>query len=140
MQTGPRPHLIAVRRRAFSPSVVFACGLLVITGGSFLTFGLDNVGGIGFLVFGALQAIMGVLEFTRPYFVYDPATDELRMIDIFGIKDRVYGGPVGERIYFNDGDLMRALPNGVQVAVKTWPARKDDLAIVIAALPRYPVA
>lgn len=108
-----------------------------MAGGSFLTFGLDNVGGIGFLVFGALQALMGILEFVKPYFVYDPANDELRMIDIFGIKDRVYGGPVGERIYFNDRDLMRVLPNGARVAVKTWPARKEDMARVIAALPRY---
>jgi hypothetical protein len=41
-------------------------------------------------------------------------------------------------VYFNGRDVVRALPNGDQVAVKTWPGRKADMARVIAALPQYP--
>jgi hypothetical protein len=138
MHSGPQQSRIAVRRRPVFPSIVVGGALLMMAGGAILTFGLDNVGGIGFLFLGAFQIVLGALEFVKPYLAYDPSNNELRMLDLFGVKDRVYGGPVGERVYFNGRDVVRALPNGDQIAVKAWPGRKADMARVIAALPQQP--
>ncbi len=136
MQPGPQSHRIMVRQKPFLPSVVLMCGLLVISGGVALVSGLDNPGGIGFLFGGSLFVTLGALQLVKPYCAYDPAINELRMLDPFGIKDRVYGAPVGERLYFNGRNVVRTLPNGAQIAVKTWPGREADMARVIAALPR----
>jgi hypothetical protein len=137
MQPGPQDHRIKVRHKPFLPSVVVVCGLLVIVGGTVLVFGLSNPASIGFLFSGALFVALGGLQLAKPYCVYDPSTGELRMVDVFGFKDRVYGAPTGERLYFNGRNIIRALPNGAQVPVKTWPGNRTDLAHVIALLPQY---
>jgi hypothetical protein len=139
MQHGSQDHRIEVRHKPFLPSVVVCCGLLVITGGIILVFGLSNPASIGFLFSGALFVALGGLQLARPYCVYDPATGELRMVDVFGFRDRVYGAPVGEHVYFNGRNVVRALPDGAQVIVKTWPGRRADLAQVVALLPSHPV-
>ncbi|RRS01935.1 hypothetical protein [Glycomyces terrestris] len=133
-------HRVQVRRRPVFPAIVVGSSVFTAAGGAALVFGLGNPGGIGFLVFSALTALIGVLEFAKPYCVYDPARGELRFPDLFGVKDRVHGAPAGEHLYFDGRTVVRALPNGARIAVKTWPGRAEDVARMTALMPRHPGA
>ncbi|MEU6250024.1 hypothetical protein [Glycomyces sp. NPDC047010] len=133
----PHDHRVQVRYKPFGPSVVVFGGLLVMGGGGALGFGLDNAGGFGFMLAGAIFVALGTLQLIKPYSVFDPATGELRIIDPFGFKDRIYGAPAGEHLYTHGRDIIRVLPNGAHVTVRTGPGRKADFARVIAQLPPY---
>ncbi|MEU5870203.1 hypothetical protein AB0A73_01425 [Glycomyces sp. NPDC047369] len=128
---------VQVRYRPVAPSVVVFGGLLVMGGGVTLVFGLGNPGAVGFLFAGAVFIVMGALQFAKPYCVFDPASGELRMVDIFGFKHRVYGAPAGERLYAYGRDIIRVFPDGAHVTVRTGPGRKADFARVLALLPPY---
>ncbi|MFB9659540.1 hypothetical protein ACFQS3_07185 [Glycomyces mayteni] len=133
----PPDHRVTVRYKPVAPSVVVFGGLLVFGGGITLVFGLGNPGALGFLFAGAVFIVMGALQFAKPYCVFDPAIGELRMNDLFGFKDRVYGAPAGERLYAYGRDIIRVLPDGAHVTVRTGPGRKADFARVIALLPQF---
>lgn len=133
----PHDHRVKVRYKPVAPSVVVFGGLLVFGGGITLVFGLGNPGAIGFLFAGTLFITLGALQFAKPYCVFDPATGELRLVDVFGFKHRVYGAPAGERLYAYGRDIIRVLPDGSHVPVRTAPGRKADFARVLALLPPY---
>ncbi|SDL20584.1 hypothetical protein SAMN05216298_3051 [Glycomyces sambucus] len=138
MQPGPArpgPHVVVVRRKWFGSTLVALCGALVVSGGVVLAFGLDNYGGYGFVVSGAIFIATGIAQLARPFMLFDPAASELRLVNLPGFRDRVLGAPAGERLYFDGRSVMRVLPDGSHVPAPTWPARRADLARVIALLP-----
>ncbi|PRY62248.1 hypothetical protein [Glycomyces artemisiae] len=133
----PHDHRVQVRYKPVAPSVVVFGGLLVMGGGVTLVFGLGNPGAIGFLFAGAFFITLGVFQFIKPYCVFDPASGELRIINILGFKNSVYGAPAGERLYAYGREIIRVLPDGAHATVRTGPGRKADFDRVLALLPPY---
>jgi hypothetical protein len=134
----PAPYAITVRHNPAVPGIMTALGALTLISALTLLSGPFGAGAIGFLISGIISLTIGILQFAKPYCVYEPATGALRMIDLFGYKDKIHGTPVGEHLYFNGRNLIRVLPHGAQTPVKTWPGHAADLPHLYAAVPYYP--
>lgn len=134
----PAPHPIAVRYNPVVPGLITAMGALTLIGGITLMSGIVGAGAIGFLLSGLISLLIGILQFTKPYCVYEPATGTLRLIDLFGYKDKIHGAPAGEHLYFNGRNLIRVTPQGAHLPVKTWTGQTEDLTRLFAVLPYYP--
>jgi hypothetical protein len=133
----PAAPLIKVRHRPAVPAAMTALGALTLVGAITLMTGPAGIGAAGFLVAAVISLTIGTLQFAKPHCVFEPATGALRLIDVFGYRDKVLGAPAGEHLFFNGRNLIRVLPDGARVPVKTWPGHPADLRRLSAAVPRH---
>ncbi|GAA2157027.1 MULTISPECIES: hypothetical protein [Glycomyces] len=133
----PAAPLIKVRHRPAVPAVMTALGALTLVGAITLMTGPAGTGAVGFLLAAVISLTIGALQFAKPYCVFEPATGTLRLIDLFGHRDKVLGAPAGELLFFNGRNLIRVLPDGASAPVKTWPGHPADLRRLSAALPGH---
>lgn len=135
----PAPHVITVRHNPAVAGLISALGAVVLIGGlAFMSGPTGVIGTIGLVFSGAVSLTMGILQFAKPYCVFEPASGTLRFIDVFGYKDKVRGAPVGERLYYNGRNIICVLPDGARRAVKTWPGHAADLPRLYASVPHHP--
>jgi hypothetical protein len=131
------PHIV-VRHHPAVPGLLTAFGAVTLIAGLTLMTSVAGAGATGFILSGIISLTIGILQFAKPYCVYEPAAGALRLIDVFGYKDKIHGTPAGEHLYSNGRNLIRVTPDGRHLPVKTWPGHPEDLPRLFAALPYHP--
>ncbi|MFC3495229.1 hypothetical protein [Glycomyces rhizosphaerae] len=109
--------------------VLLICAALSLLMPFVPTMGPFALAGLAFLA-GGLRSLC------KPRYRYDTETRALTVYMAVGPGTKGIGAPKGERVYFDGKRIMRELPDGSRRRVSTVGANKDDLALLIAALPQ----
>ncbi|MFI7677609.1 hypothetical protein [Actinophytocola sp. NPDC049390] len=99
-------------------------GLLMLrTGGSAWTS----------LLVGPLFTVIGLLQLTRTYFEFDPATRTIALKSLVGPVVRRFGGAVGGALHVDGNRILWTRPDGQvrKVPVSRYLARGDQWRAVI---------
>ncbi|HEX2131355.1 MAG TPA: hypothetical protein VHH15_07320 [Actinophytocola sp.] len=111
----------------------------LVVGAGCLVLGLwvSALGDFSPLVFiGPLLLLLGILQFARPYFLYDAGSRTITVKALLGPATRRYGGGEGARLIVDADRIMHIVPDGrvKKVPVSRAMSKRDDWNSVLAQL------
>ncbi|MCT2582640.1 hypothetical protein [Actinophytocola gossypii] len=123
-------------RVSYNP--VWAVTTLVVGAGCFvLGLWVTLLGDFSPLVFiGPLLVLLGILQFARPYFLYDAGTRTIAVKALLGPATRRFGGSEGTRLIVDVDRIAHVTPDGrtKKVPVSRAMSKRDDWNAVLADL------
>ena len=111
--------------------------LVVGVGCFFLGLWVTLLGDFSPLVFiGPLLMLLGILQFARPYFLYDASSRTIAVKALLGPATRRFGGSEGARLTVEVDRIMHITPEGrvKKVPVSRAMSKRDDWNAVLAQL------